>query len=126
MEHTLKEQMSTMAWRRVGPGRWEYGVKQHGARWVQDGLELVRGKLHKKWVPEYKQPALVDKAALIVAIAALPDDVRLHAIPSFLWPYESPYGRLQDMDYFGCICPPSAGWRRQRHPAPGAGCFSTR
>ena len=48
---------STMAWRRVGPGRWEYGVKQHGARWVQDGLELVRGKLHKKWVPEYKQPA---------------------------------------------------------------------
>ena len=73
-----------MAWRRVGPGRWEYGVKQHGARWVQDGLELVCGKLRKKWVPEYKQPAPVDKAALVVAIAALPDDVRFREIEEFL------------------------------------------
>ena len=24
------------AWRRVGPGRWEYGVKQHGARNIED------------------------------------------------------------------------------------------
>ena len=64
-----------MVWRRVGPGRWERVPKQPGARWVKDGFELVRGKLRKKWKPVYEKPAPIDKAALVVAIAALPAEL---------------------------------------------------
>ena len=54
----------------VKPGAWEeYVTKQPGARWVPDAPVYKPGK----WKPVYEPPPSVDKAALALAIAGLPD-----------------------------------------------------